>query len=445
MLKDFQDYIKTHHLLQPGAKVIVALSSGIDSMVLLNLLIKSGFKVEIAHCNFGLRGKEADADQLLAKETAFQYNTPFHTIKFDTYHFAHEHKISTQMAARELRYKWFQEIVLESQAEAIAVAHHKDDQIETQLLNLIRGTGFAGLRGMKNKRGNIVRPLLFSTRKDIERFAQENNIKWREDASNNKTTYKRNFIRHKLTPLLEKLNPSYRQAFNKLETYATWAEKEMESKRFLFQKKCFTLSGDDLYIYLMKWHSLSESEFFVPQALSSKGFNALEISTLFRNYPPQVGTTISSATHRLVVNRDHWLISPNRTIEESPTYILQGNEGILENDKFRLQWKIVDSLPFPAISHNATEATLEIPLTADEISVRYWQEGDRFIPLGMSGEKKLSDFFIDNKIDLNKKTEIPLLCIDQKIAWVCGLRPSDAFKMTNSPKKVLWIQFTPCN
>ena len=443
MLKDFQDYIKEHHLLSPGARVIVALSSGIDSMVLVYLLKQSGFNVEIAHCNFGLRGKDADADQQLAKETAFQFNAAFHTIKFDTYHYAHEHKISTQMAARALRYKWFNEIRIESEAEAIAVAHHKDDQIETQLINLIRGTGFAGLRGMKNKRGTIIRPLLFSTRTDIERFALENKIVWREDASNKKTNYKRNFIRHKLTPLLEKLNPSYRHAFDKLEKHATWAEKELEEKRYFFQKKCFTKSGDNLFIYLMKWPSLSESEFFVPHALKAYNFKTPDIVALFRKYPPQVGTTLSSNTHQLIVNRDHWLVSPIHSKEILPTYILQGNEGILDNENFRLEWKIFDTHPFPELSKNTNEVTLEVPLTLEEISLRYWQEGDRFTPLGMKGEKKLSDFFIDQKIDLHKKSEIPLLCFNQSIAWICGFRPSEPFKMTNSPKKVLWARFSP--
>ncbi len=441
MLKDFQDYIKDHHLLSPGARVIVALSGGVDSMVLTYLLKQSGFEVEIAHCNFGLRGIEADADQKMAQEIALNYHIPFHTIKFDTYHYAQKHKLSTQMAARELRYKWFHQILQETKSEAIAVAHHHDDQIETQLINLVRGTGFAGLRGMKNKRGNIIRPLLFATRADIEQFAQTHHIPWREDASNQETKYKRNYIRHKLIPVLRKLNPAYRQAFSKLEKNAAWAEKSMEEKRFFFQKKCLTQEGDKLYIYLMKWHLLSESEFFLTQILKTYHFHARDIHALFKHYPPQAGTVVSSKSHRLTINRDHWLVTPLYSEKTYPTYLLQGNEGILENEHFRLVWKIIDTPPYPALSKNSHEVTLEIPSHSQEVHLRYWQEGDRFIPLGMKGEKKLSDFFIDSKIDLHKKTEIPLLCIDHKIAWICGLRPSESFKLTNSPQKVLWAKF----
>ncbi len=441
MLKDFQEYIKEHHLLSAGARVLVALSGGLDSMVLVYLLKQSGFQVEIAHCNFGLRGAESDADQKLAKETATAFELPFHTIKFDTYHYAHQHKISTQMAARALRYKWFHEILDETKSEAIAVAHHLDDQVETQVLNLIRGTGFAGLRGMKNKRGTIVRPLLFATRNAIETFAKANQIEWREDASNKETKYKRNFVRHKLIPLFHKLNPSYREAFSKLESNAIWAEKTLEEQRFFFKKKCLTTSGDELYIYLMKWHRLSESEFLLPQLLKPYHFHAADITRLFKHYPPQVGSIICSISHTLTVNRDHWLVAPLSAEKNLPTYVLQGNEGRLENELFRLDWKIIDTFPFPELSRDSHEVTIEIPSQIQEIHVRYWQDGDRFSPLGMKGEKKLSDFFIDSKIDLNKKSEIPLLCIDDKIAWICGLRPSETFKMTNSPQKVLWARF----
>ncbi|MDB5273192.1 MAG: cell-cycle protein [Chitinophagaceae bacterium] len=441
MLKAFQDYINDHQLLAPGAKVIVALSGGIDSVILTHLLWKSKYKLEIAHCNFNLRGKEADDDQVFAMNLAEALNVPFHIQSFNTREYAEEKNISLQMAARELRFGWFKHLQKHIPESVIALAHHRDDQVETQLLNLLRGTGFAGLRGMKNKRGIFIRPLLFATREEIERFAVTNSISWREDASNKKTKYKRNFVRHKILPLFSNINPAYRDAFAKLEQHANWAEKALEEKRFFFQKKCLTSSGEKILIYLMKWHLLSESEFFMKLIMADYGFSGRDIGELFKHYPPQVGTQLQSKTHKLLVNRDHWLLYPLHLAKKDATYMLQGDEGLLETEQFRLKWKVIHEAPFPEISKEANEVTLSIPSAYQELSLRFWQEGDRFSPLGMKGEKKLSDFFIDSKIDLDQKNNIPLLCIDGAIAWVCGLRPAEPFKHSKQAQKVLWAHF----
>ncbi len=441
MLKAFQDYINDHHLLSPRAKVIVAVSGGIDSVVLVHLLWKSGYAVEIAHCNFNLRGEEAYNDQLFALHLAETMKLPFHVMSFQTKVYAEQNGISLQMAARQLRFGWFTTLQKQIPGSVVALAHHRDDQVETQLLNLLRGTGFAGLRGMKNKRGIFIRPLLFTTRKELQTFAEAHNIIWREDSSNKKTKYKRNLIRHKIVPLLAALNPAYREAFAKLEQNALWAEKSLEEKRFFFQKKCLTTSGEKIMIYLMKWHLLSESEFFMRIILSEYGFPGKDISQLFKNYPPQVGLQLQSKTHKLLINRDHWLLYSLHPVKNDATYMLQGDEGLFETEQFRLRWKVIHNEPFPEISKKTNEATLAIPLNYQELSLRFWQEGDRFSPLGMKGEKKLSDFFINEKIDLDQKSKIPLLCIDGEIAWVCGLRPSEVYKHSKQAQKVLWAQF----
>jgi tRNA(Ile)-lysidine synthase len=441
MLQETKNYIHENKLLQDGQKVFVAFSSGVDSLVLAHLLLTLNYKVEIVHCQFGLRGTESEQDEAFARQFALHNNIPIHVKSFSTKAYAEERKVSIQMAARELRYTWFHHLIQENPGAYFAVAHHLDDQVETQLLNLIRGTSFAGLRGMKNKRNFIIRPLLWAQRSQIVNYAQQVGLQWREDSSNKSTKYKRNFIRHKITPLLEKLNPNYRQAFSKLSKHASWAEKSLEEKLFFFQKKCISVKEADIKIYLMKWPLLSESEYFLLPFLKKYQFTKDQIQSLFKNYPPKIGSQRVSNTHVLAVERDHWSVRPLPSNVSEWEFEIQNDKGSFQNPYFELEWETFYQAPFPPISKDHNTATLSIPTTENRLSLRIWKEGDKFMPLGMKTYKKVSDYYTDEKKTRFQKETTPLLLVNQEIAWICGERISEKFKFQEPTKKMILVKF----
>ena len=435
MLNRFLSFIKKHALNSEGNKWLLAVSGGMDSMVLLNLCHQAGFNISVAHCNFNLRGEESDADAQFVKDTCSKLKIPYFEKHFGTKEYASEHRISTQMAARDLRYAWFNELLSEQNLDQLAVAHHAQDNLETVLLNLARGTSISGLRGMLPKSGNIVRPLLSFERSEIKNFAKQENIEWREDSSNASDDYKRNYLRHQVIPALTELNAGF------YSTFQNTLEKNLEVER-VFQEKVNALKP---YI-----EEVENGYRFSKDQIVQSGIGALQLSELLKpfglNYEQSKellgalegisGKVFASISHQFLVDREYVFISEHQTKEFDPFLIEEGQEQFtLSEQNYRIERLNSNS----EIDRNSSNAFLDFDKLTFPLRIRAWEEGDYFFPLGMKGKKKLSDFMIDQKIPLNLKDQIRVLTSDENIVWVIGYRIDDRYKTNDLTKEILRI------
>ena len=435
MLNRFLSFIKKHALNSEGNKWLLAVSGGMDSMVLLNLCYQAGFNISVAHCNFNLRGEESDADAQFVKDTCYKLKIPYFEKHFATKEYASEHGISTQMAARDLRYAWFNELLSEQNLDQLAVAHHAQDNLETVLLNLARGTSISGLRGMLPKSGNIVRPLLSFERSEIKNFAKQENIEWREDSSNASDNYKRNYLRHQVIPAFTELNAGF------YSTFQNTLEKNLEVER-VFQEKVNALKP---YI-----EEVENGYRFSKDQIVQSGIGALQLSELLKpfglNYEQSKellvalegisGKIFVSISHQFLVDREYVFISEHQTKEFDPFLIEEEQEQFtLSEQNYRIERLNSNS----EIDRNSSNAFLDFDKLTFPLRIRAWEEGDYFFPLGMKGKKKLSDFMIDQKIPLNLKDQIRVLTSDENIVWVIGYRIDDRYKTNDLTKEILRI------
>lgn len=437
MIEAFIQHIKNKSLLDPEKKYLLACSGGLDSVCLGTLLHISKTQFEVAHVNFHLRGKESDGDEEFVKKLAENWEAEFHILHAETYKVAEEKHISTQMAAREIRYEWFEELRKSRNLQGIILAHHEDDQLETIFLNLTRGTGIEGLYGMAEKRGFLIRPLLPFSREKILQFAKKNSLEWREDSSNSKTDYKRNKMRLEVLPVLygfaEDSRSNLITSFNRLKDtgrafsglFELW-----KSKSILDQDGLQTLKFED-FIHLEGATTLL---YFW---LRSYGFNSDQIQEVYQScLIGESGKFFESNDYLLNIDRSQLILAPKATyfepIEISKNdldfflpdgrYEILKLEGKIDLDKSRLNAMLdIDQLNFP-------------------LTIRTWAEGDRFIPLGMKSSKKISDFLIDLKIPLVKKQEIRVLESGEKIAWIIGYRIADWAKYTAATRNTLYLK-----
>ncbi len=435
MLKQFLAFINSNTLFTTKSQLLVAVSGGLDSVVLTHLLQQAGYDFAMAHCNFKLRGTESDEDETFVRNLADSMSKACYVRAFDTKKHASDLGISTQMAARELRYKWFNSLKEEHGFDYLLTAHHQNDVLETAIFNFIKGTGAAGLRGIKLKNDATLRPLLCFTRNELEQYAQDNKLSWREDSSNATTDYHRNFIRKKIVPLMEEVNP------NLISTYFNTrrrmlAIEELLQAEVMQLKKAIKIKGYDHYL---KANIVEKANLAVLEAfLNDYGFNLDQAQTVVDLVKGKmVGKIILSATHQLNIDRDQILISPIATNLEHCLLPKQGiakmGEVILES-KLEENWSMNKSPKVALLDADQ----LEFPLT-----VRPWQDGDNFHPLGMKGKKKLSDFMIDEKIPLNLKRRVLVLLSQNKVVWVVGHRIDDRFKITQKTKLAAIISLKP--
>ncbi len=437
MLAEFIRYVVSKKLFNEGQKILLAVSGGADSMVLLDMFEKSGFSYGVAHCNFQLRGEDSEKDEELVRKHVLVHGVPSFFIRFDTREYARIQGISIEMAARRLRYDYFEKIRRENNFDLIATAHHKDDLAETFFLNLSRKTGIRGLTGIKEKSHNIIRPLLFAGRDEIESYARDNYIEYREDYTNDELIYQRNFIRHKIIPLFDELNPSFRNNFAETVNNLRAAEEVYNYTIGSERKKVVKESDGKLSINIKALLSSPFSRTVLYEILSEFNFNPALAGQVFKGLEAGPGRQYYSRTHRLVKDREELFLTPLAEEEKQIFYIEEGDmELFVPHD---LSIEKLSNADFKIIK-DPLVACLDFDRLEFPLLIRKWQQGDFFRPLGMKGYKKLSDFFIDEKIPLHKKEDAWLLCCGPKIVWIMGYRIDDRFKVTRGTKQVLKIE-----
>jgi len=434
-VQSFVHFIEKNRLFTPADTLLAAVSGGRDSMLLAMLLKQAGYTFGIAHCNFQLRGAEADDEQQFTENLAQQLDVPFYTVNFDTQSYAVQKHISMQMAARELRYQWFEEIRAGFSYGKIVTAHHQNDSVETLLLNLTRGTGIAGLHGILPQNGMIVRPLLFLNRHEIDKIVTEEKLKYVEDSSNASSKYARNKIRLEVIPKLKELNPNLEQTFDA--NMERFRELEALLDHRLQQLKIELLMENigGIHIDIAKVKTLEPKRLLLYGLLSPYGFNQTTINDIILSLYKHSGRTFESPGYALLLDRDQLIITKRKS--ESPGQVLiQQDTQEVEFGDYTLTMLHDDSaliVKGNPMAFSADSTKLVYPLT-----LRSWQEGDHFYPLGMKGKKKLSDFFINEKLPLTQKNKVPVLVNgNNEIIWVCGLRPDDRYKVTTLTKKVI--------
>jgi len=443
MLSGFGDFVKTNDLITEDQKTILAISGGVDSIVMCHLFQQSGLNFGIAHANFQLRDQESELDQEMVNKLADTLKVPFWSETFDTKNVSSGHGISIQMAARDLRYSWLEDLRVTERYDRIAVAHHLDDCLETILLNLTKGTGVSGLRGIRAKSGNLIRPLLFTTKAAIVKYAKSQNLTWREDSSNKSVNYQRNLLRSKVVPVLNEINPNlFKSLINSMERMTATEELLIAAVNRL-QLQAVKVKGSDLYIEKKALQEAAGGVVLLDQILKPLGFNYHQTRQIYQLLDSSPGKIFESTTHTLNIDRDCIIISPRTTAKFSTGLILREDRGYAQ-ENLRLQIDIYDHRTYQMPSDELT-ASLDLDKLTFPLIVRPWQQGDRFIPLGMKGQKKLSDFMIDKKIPVNLKKRLFVLTSDQKIVWVIGWRIDDRYKVTVQTKNVFQVHYNPNN
>jgi len=436
MFKKFQSLLSENFLFLKDKKLLLATSGGIDSMVMVDLFHKLHYKIAIAHCNFQLRDVESFEDEKFVVDFAHKHNIPIYTTKFDTQAFANDYKLSIQLAARELRYHWFDELLEDENYDYILTAHHTDDNLETFLINLSRGTGLEGLTGIPEQNDQVIRPLLHFSRIEIEAYAQDNKIEWREDSSNASDKYLRNKIRHDLVPLFKALNPNFLSSFQKTQSYLQESKVMADDAAIMVYQQVASEHEEEIHFDLKKLKQLANYTSYLYQWLRVFGFTAWD--DIYALTDGQSGKQVFSPEYRLLKNRHFLIVAPIVDEEETTEFTIEKNQNEVN---FPLKLSFCKVADIGNISNSVIfvdEEKLQFPLT-----LRKWRTGDFFQPIGMQGQsKKLSKFFKDEKLSLIEKENTWLLCTDDKIVWVVGFRQDERFKAAHNTKKILKIAVT---
>ncbi len=441
MLQKFINYFQRLRLFNPETdKILLAVSGGMDSVVLADLFHRAGCLFGIAHCNFQLRGEESEMDAHFVEQMASRMNCECYVERFNTDEYAKQHGVSVQMAARDLRYKWFDQLLSEKGYNWLATGHHLDDQIETFFINLLRGTGITGLHGILPMQNNVIRPLMFSNRKEIENYINDNQLKFRIDKSNLSVKYQRNKIRLKLIPVLAEIIPDYQRAIN--ETI-----ERIKNSEIIYRKEIDTIrkkvskaeSDNTIKLSIPSLKKLSPLNTWLFELLSPYGFNYQAVNDIVRSFDAISGKTFYSKTHRLVKDRDVLIITPDEVNNLNATYMVHREVASL-SEPFMLHMEVISDPGNYEIETATSVACLDYDKLTFPLMLRRWREGDAFHPLGMSGRKKISDFFIDNKISLPEKEDAWLLISGNDIVWLIGHRIDERFKITFNTKNIYRLE-----
>lgn len=437
LLERFKEFIRQQNLFLPKDKLLLAVSGGVDSVVLCELCHKAGFDFAIVHCNFQLRGEDSDRDENFVRELALKYNTPLFVARFDTKKEAKQRKLSTQETARELRYKWFEETRNREGYNYILTAHHADDNVETVLMNFFRGTGIRGIGGIEPKHNQIVRPLLFARRIELEEFLEEKKLNFVSDFTNLREDYSRNYFRLKVIPFLEKIHPEVNE--NILDNIGRFREVELLYKQAIevHKKKLLETHGNEIHIPVLKLKKSKPVHTIVYEIIKEYGFTSQQVKEVINLLDSESGKYICSSTHRIIKNRQWIIIAPLQSEQANHILIEEGTRNL----EFGIGHLSIES--FPNSQFPIPNSPLIALLDADEINyplmLRKWKQGDYFYPLGMKKKKKLARFFIDRKLSKTEKEKTWVIEMDRKIIWVLGHRIDERFKVTDKTKTVLQL------
>lgn len=438
MVEQFLKYIHSEKLFHSSQRILLAVSGGADSMLMLHLFTNAGFSVAVAHCNFGLRGSESDGDEQFVCDYCDRHNLDIHVKKFETGEHARTNGISIEMAARELRYDWFNQLIKRHGYDYLATAHHQDDVIETFLINLSRGSGIKGLSGIQPKSGFIIRPMLFTNRTEILDYCARIPIAYRNDSSNQDTIYKRNLIRQEIIPILEQVNPAFRR--NALKTIGNLNETGELFQQRMSEIKAFVYSEDELgaVIRIDKLLTMSPLRTILFELIREFGFQAEQTDDIIDSLNKESGRKFFSDDYRLVKDREYLLISPTRPKQEQVFYVEEGCSKL--SFPIQLTFEKSDRTTDFRFSTNPKVVDLDLDRLVFPLILRHWNEGEYFQPLGMSGLKKLSDFFIDEKYSIPDKENAWILASGNQVVWVVGKRLDDRFKITAKTKRIIRIR-----
>lgn len=440
MLQSFFTHIKKEHLFLPSDKILLTVSGGIDSVVMCELFHQAKFNFGIAHCNFNLRNNESDEDETFVEALAEHYHVSSHNISFDTKNFATKKKLSIQVAARQLRYDWFEEVRKQFNYRYIATAHHRDDSIETFFINLIRGTGITGLHGILSKHGYIIRPLLFTNKEEVLLFAKKNKLKHREDSSNASDKYVRNKIRHHLIPLLKELNPDIENTIaediERLREVEIILKNEIEIKK----NKILVNEKNNISISIKKLKKLKSIHTYLFEFLKPFGFNSANVKEIINSLGSISGKLFLSETHRLIKDRETLIIENISSLKkENKTHSISKTQKEIKIGIQQLNLSTTSIVKNFKPSSSKNIASIDFHKLHFPLEIRKWEKGDVFQPLGMKGKKKLSDYFIDEKFSISKKETTWLLTSEDEIVWIIGERLDDRFKINKKTKKIYFV------
>lgn len=439
LLTRFVHNIVEKKLFSLSDRLLLAVSGGVDSVVLCDLCQKAGFAFDIAHVNFQLRGEDSVLDECFVKGIADHYHVPFHVKKVDTLAYAERNKVSVQVAARQLRYQWFDELLMNG-PRYLLTAHHADDNIETVLMNFFRGTGITGLRGMLARHDNIVRPLLFASKKEILDHARENKMSWREDVSNVSDKYSRNYFRNAVIPMVYKIFPEAEA--NLAHNISRFAEIDELYLQAVDQhkKKLLEVKGSEVHIPILKLKKSSPLNTILFEVIKDFGFTPHQLNEVKHILDGDQGSYVQSLTHRIIKNRNWLIIAPNENEKAVHIIIGEGDKEInFPGGVIKIDADTTDHIHFSDDWHVAEldHRRIKFPLL-----LRKWKAGDYFYPLGMKKKKKVSRFLIDHKLSKTDKEKLFVLETDKKICWVAGMRIDERFKIVASTKKVLRIKIS---
>jgi len=441
MLQRFNSVLRQLDLCNPDHRILLAVSGGIDSMVMAHLFVEAGYDCCIAHCNFQLRGEDSNLDEKTVRSLAAYLEIPIFVKRFDVAEEMENKGISMQMAARDLRYHWFEQLMEEQNMDRLATAHNKNDTVETFFLNLSRGSGIRGLKGIPARRGKIIRPLLFAGREQIESYQKSHNIEYREDASNMETRYQRNKIRHDVLPVMEQINPGFIQIMEGNmerigEAFEIYEAAIQKVRMELFEEK-----QGKVFISTEKLRRLSPLRTWLYELFSPYGFTRMQCEGLEKIMDAGPGRQSISTTHRLFKDRDQLILVPTES-DSFERYYLDGPEKH-SSLPFPMDMEVFEAEELSSIPDDPMIACLDLDELHFPLIIRRWMHGDYFFPLGMDQIKKLSDFFVDEKVPVPEKEGAWIMASGKKIVWIMGYRIDHRFRITPGTSRILRLRFQP--